>query len=142
MTKEIIVFNADDKVRHILVSVLKIQAGTGPTIDININDIGDQSKVTAPDSAKACNFIAAYEFNKKYYILLGLDKVNYASLDGKIRVKLITRHMIKKSEPLPPGAQLVQDSNFNPVQQRRGYSDRPRNNGFENRFNSDRKSRY
>lgn len=99
--KQLLTFNNAEYIIDVLRNVMR----TGPKITIKSNelDVNFAEAVTHPegfdDSREA---VALYQFNGKYYILLGVSKVKQllASQEGVVDIKgyLVTKHMLKRTQ--------------------------------------------
>lgn len=105
MSQEVIEFGDGQQKRIAVVETLASLAGASPTIRVKLSDLGEVDKVKAPASAHEYPRVCVYEFDKKYYVLLGQSKLietlqkNAGVLDTEIDVRLLTKHTLKRSEP-------------------------------------------
>lgn len=138
MSQEVIEFGDGQQKRIAVVETLASHAGASPTIKVKLSDLGGIDKVKAPASAQEYPRICVYEFNKKYYVLLGQGKLvetlqkNAGALDVEIDVRLLTKHTLKRSEP----AQVNIKQQLDYVPATRQYSGRGDydNSGYRRRF--------
>lgn len=129
MSQEVIEFGNGDQKRIAVVQTLITHAGSAPAIKVKLSDLGPVDKVKAPASAQGYPRVCVYEFDKKYYVLLGHEKLvellqkNEGSLNVEIDARLLTKHTIKRAEPSQVNIKQQLEQNA-PIRFHSGRSDR------------------
>lgn len=121
--------------RKAVIDILKAHAGTGPKIRIKLADLGMSATVmNITDECLTHPTIAVYEYDKKYYVLLGQNKVHEhtsvaKSLDHNFEVRLVTKYLMKRAEPATICPRELTDQ----IHGREPSYENTRNNGYRER---------